>query len=599
MNEEPKSIWKKSFTGRLALVVWLAVAFLTTMLGCFIIALTNHDSSVFGSFMSWGMFAGVLLVACLLFIYVVLPLARLLFWKHWRRTLFGLACFATLIALFYAEENWRSKCAWNQFKKKWEAQGETFDFGRLIPSAVPDEQNFALTPVIASCYETYFDRDGHEVKPRNTNIVDRLSMMTWRDENYKREKPAESIGWQAGGKMDLKIWQSYFRSPPPTNSLFTNSFPVAPQPQTPPDDVLLALSKFDSVIEEIRQASQLPYSRFPLTYEADYKFGILLPHLAALNSCALALRLRAVAELQTSRTDSACADTRLGLSLVNSLRTEPFMISQLVRLAILDVTLQPVWEGLADHRWSATQLAALDAELAKLDLLADCQQAQKTEIGFIANEIIYLRNHLDFDAMFKGIGFNQSQSVKNEFRVHRLAPGGWFFKSAMRNCSVLMNYLPAVDTNARTISPSVVRRADEFTVANARVFDPVNSLNKMFNNGDSDWKSKGNFLKKFAAGHSSVNLARTAIALERYRLAHGEFPESLDALAPQFITQVPHDVIGGAALKYRREKGGTFTLYSIGWNEKDDGGVVAFSKGETPSADFKQGDWVWRYPKGE
>ena len=34
-----------------------------------------------------------------------------------------------------------------------------------------------------------------------------------------------------------------------------------------------------------------------------------------------------------------------------------------------------------------------------------------------------------------------------------------------------------------------------------------------------------------------VDLARTAIALERYRLARGEFPESLDALAPQFIAK--------------------------------------------------------------
>ena len=75
-----------------------------------------------------------------------------------------------------------------------------------------------------------------------------------------------------------------------------------------------------------------------------------------------------------------------------------------------------------------------------------------------------------------------------------------------------------------------------------------------------------------------MDLARTAIALERYRLAHGEFPESLDALAPQFIAKVPHDVIGGQPLKYRRTADGQFVLYSVGWNETDDGGVVGFSQ---------------------
>ena len=64
----------------------------------------------------------------------------------------------------------------------------------------------------------------------------------------------------------------------------------------------------------------------------------------------------------------------------------------------------------------------------------------------------------------------------------------------------------------------------------------------------------GNYAKKVAHGQTAVNLARMAIALERYRLAHGEFPESLDALAPQFMAKMPHDVIGGQPLHYRRTK---------------------------------------------
>ena len=92
--------------------------------------------------------------------------------------------------------------------------------------------------------------------------------------------------------------------------------------------------------------------------------------------------------------------------------------------------------------------------------------------------------------------------------------------------------------------------------------------------------------------------------MERYRLAHGEYPESLDALAPQFIAKVPHDIINGQPLHYRREvnapspsgygdAGGQFVLYSVGWNEKDDGGEVAFTKGWV---DIYAGDWVWKYP---
>ena len=98
-----------------------------------------------------------------------------------------------------------------------------------------------------------------------------------------------------------------------------------------------------------------------------------------------------------------------------------------------------------------------------------------------------------------------------------------------------------------------------------------------------------------------ANEAQIACALERYRLAHGEYPEALDALVPQFIQKLPHDIIGGPPsqgsgatsqpLHYQRTADGKFLLYSVGWNETDDGGQ------DTSAAsphDYAQGDWVWK-----
>ena len=42
------------------------------------------------------------------------------------------------------------------------------------------------------------------------------------------------------------------------------------------------------------------------------------------------------------------------------------------------------------------------------------------------------------------------------------------------------------------------------------------------------------------------------------------------------------------AVGYRRMGDGKFLLYSVGWNETDDGG--------TASDKMDQGDWVWQYP---
>jgi len=59
-----------------------------------------------------------------------------------------------------------------------------------------------------------------------------------------------------------------------------------------------------------------------------------------------------------------------------------------------------------------------------------------------------------------------------------------------------------------------------------------------------------------------------ACALERYQLAHGDYPETLDALVPQFIESIPNDVIGGKPPHYRRTEASTYLLYSIAGADK-------------------------------
>jgi len=103
--------------------------------------------------------------------------------------------------------------------------------------------------------------------------------------------------------------------------------------------------------------------------------------------------------------------------------------------------------------------------------------------------------------------------------------------------------------------------------------------------------SLGGIERKMARAQTYANLAAIACSLERYRLLHSQFPETLDALVPQFLAAVPRDVIMDQPLKYHRADDGQFVLYSVGWNKKDDGGVSV-----KDSEERTQGDWVWKYP---
>ena len=220
---------------------------------------------------------------------------------------------------------------------------------RLVPPPVPDDRNFALTPIVFTSYGQMLTRDGKmiPVKDRATNFMYRMQMHIAGDDSLLDSRTNGTGNWQKAEIADLTAWQTYYR----VLATKTNLFPIASQPQTPAQDVLLALSKYDSSIEELREAGRLPYSRFPLEYDKDRPFDILLPHLACLKSCGQVLQLRSLAGLQNGQSEKALADVKLLLRLADSIRTEPFLISHLVRIAMANLALQPVYEGLAEHKW--------------------------------------------------------------------------------------------------------------------------------------------------------------------------------------------------------------------------------------------------------
>jgi len=584
MNEEPNDLLKNSGKGSRYFRLWLilmAATFLVLLIG------TQFLSGGRRSFSDWMqpllfLFAVSLAVATGLL--VVWMVGRWVCrWCILKRLLLVGGGVVALIALVYAEEYWRGWHTWNQFKHQWEAKGEQFNLASVLPSPVPEDQNFALTPVVFTSYGQILTREGKLIpaEQRDEHFAVRMRMPISLD----NQVPTNCAGDRVKGTLTrLDCWQGYYRDA----AARSNAFPVPSQPGSPAADVVLALSKYDGVIEELRAACRLPHSRYPLNYDSESPFMIHLPHLAPLKSCAQGLQLRCLANLQAGQPEKALDDVRLVLQLTDKVRTEPLLISHLVRIAMVQIMLQPIWEGLAEHKWPDAQLAALEAELAKLDFLAAWRLSMRGELAAQSDEADYLRRNPErleeLEALPKLFGGQNDIRLPSGMAA-RLIPGGWFYQNRYRCARMLEDYcVPLADEKLGTFSPNLVRRGEEALAAESA--SPFSVYERLV------LPSLGKAAAGFAYGQASVNLARTAIALERYRLAHGAFAESLDALAPQFISRVPHDVIGGEALKYRRETSGLFVLYSIGWNEKDDGGVAAFDK--DGALDIQSGDWIWR-----
>jgi len=544
------------------------------------------------------------------------PLCRWLFtWRTLKMSLWGMAALMMLLALFYAEENWRGKRAWDNYRRAPEARGGQFDFASFIPPAVPEEQNFALTPIVASGYSRVMDRNGKQIKPENTNLVNRLNMGIYRTCSMLPIGTNLLFGsWQKGNLTDLKAWQDYYRQrfvtndmmsePPPMPgmpvpenwdaniyrnvavALDTNEFSIAAQPQSPAADVLLALSKYDLDLEELRQASRLPYSRYPLDYTASDPSQFIFPHWAALKSCGLVLRLRATAELDDGQADKALADVQLILYLAGSLRREPSEYSFEQQMSLVNFAVQIIWEGLARQQWSEAQLAALEHDLAGMDAVQDYDFALRASLAANLRSLEYLR----------------TERLKNSFTcmcgdvmwwptlIYRLSPGGWFYLNERSTAKVFEAALPTpAELEQRILSPKIGERFEQALSQGRRArFIP-----------DNMWLAFVPPLDRKAMNaariQAGVDMARIACALERYRLAHGAYPENLDDLSPQFIEPIPHDIIDGQPLHYRRLEDGEFHLYSVGWDGQDDAGTPEDTRQMFHSPQ-PTGDWVWQYP---
>jgi hypothetical protein len=148
--------------------------------------------------------------------------------------------------------------------------------------------------------------------------------------------------------------------------------------------------------------------------------------------------------------------------------------------------------------------------------------------------------------------------------------------------------VPLIDLTNRIVSPATLRQALAVMASRTKHYSYYQI------EAQAVFPAIAPGVMKVARIQAQVDLARVACALERYRLANGNYPETLDPLAPQFIAPLPHDLINGQPLHYHRTDDGKFILYSIGWDEKDDGGKIFLT--EKGNVDPKKGDWIWQYP---
>lgn len=369
----------------------------------------------------------------------------------------------------------------------------------------------------------------------------------------------------------------------------------------------------------VRAAFTNPVPRLVVDYTAG--FNTLLPHLGPIKTFSQTLRCATLRDLREGNLEAALENLLTAKALLDLQRHEGLIISQLVRNAIGHLSLDTVWQALPAEGWSDAQLARLQAAWQEPEFIAGMADGLRLERAVAAWHFTgHGLKHADLLSVYEmaaPFGDDSEQLASDVPLIEPLVAAlqrarrsvfveVWRFAWAAQDLAFHHRRVQqALDAAARAVrerSAAGFRKSEAPGKAAGRpAWDPQelgfqDKLRHWF--CLSMMAPTDTTLRKAAQTDCHAQLAVTAIALQRYHLRHGRWPERLAELVPAFLPEMPRDWMDGRPLRYRRNADGTFTLYSVGWDGRDDGGDPRAEDDGRPTM-LRGRDIVWPQPATE
>jgi hypothetical protein len=501
--------------------------------------------------------------------------------RWWVKLLLVLAAVLLLASAWLATSSVHSKSAVERYKDQLRAAGEKLDAKELIPPHIDPEKNGV----------EYFNQ-AFRLMPSLTGMLS--------------SNPPTGVKMVAPGKAMVQWQQTEIVSDdkmPATNSWA---------------DLEQELQLRSSALEFIRQAVERPQ----LNFELDYQQGayMLLPHLSKMKQAALLFSPAVVADLHRGDPASAVANLHTLLAVVDVWKDEPLLISQLVRIAMIQIAANAQWELLQGTNITDQQLASLQRDWTNAQFIEPIETALLMERVWGSMTITQLRSSNSPSGTYSsvwgsGSGSGNSDTWLDDLKnlgesVKRKASdsiwrASWSYDDELKvlqGDQVLVEAAREIQTNGyfkdalaardRKLAALGLDRTNHNWLRN-KMDDELALL------GPDTVNSLRRSLDRVLICEAARNVVTAAIVLKRYQLRHGTLPQDLNALVPEFLPAVPRDPVDGKRLRYQLNSDGTFLLYSIGADGVDDGGDATPVPPAKALQWLRGRDWVWPQPATE
>jgi hypothetical protein len=503
------------------------------------------------------------------------------FWrKYWLRII-GWA-FSSLIILYLLLCAWVNHYGarhWRELQSMLKAEGETLDFRQTVRPPVPDATNFGAIPALA---------DGPKFEHLNPLKLTPAKAGAG-------APPRLGAGPTLAVASDLVAWASWLRKAHPSAAISSGN---------PAKDLLTMMSNQDAMVQELAtnlgrseaqwtpswQTRELP----PMIMSASHQSpDFTIQHIRQ------SLILRAIAAARSGNATKAVEAIRIVTKLDEASLREPFLIGMLFSATASHQSAIAVWELCDARAGNVDDYAQVELALSQLDYRQSGLQACRTEMAGAVNALLVMRNEPGQGDGATAIPEESQESAASRIfnrALHHLIPRGFYDYSA---ASLVQFQFQSVIKPLRDQGWMPTLRSAQ--AAEARLALQSHEIWYHFDITFTALAAPTHcrVLLNFAHSQCVVDQATIACALERHRLAKGDYPETLQGLALANGKALPNDALTGGAMGYRRTSPGKYRLWCVGIDGEDDGGRRVIDR-TTPNATkfsdpIYRGDWVWDY----
>jgi hypothetical protein len=381
----------------------------------------------------------------------------------------------------------------------------------------------------------------------------------------------------------------------------TASYKAGASPNPRWEELSADMDSSAALLAELRVELEHPPRYFGWNYKDPFNITPKNPFVQK-RAVAQFLSADAVAALHEHQLSRAQRDLHALTQLAQVHRSDLMLVSAMIRVAISALALPATWEALPAEGWDDASLLVLQRDWEALDLL------EALETGLVG-ERIFGEEAFQFTRRT-----NLNTQVKMMSLGARSKPGLAGLREQVTGKATLMYWRGHADEdelfylqqsqvrveNVRRLRANASGAAiklemiAQFTELEQAMDAPLGKYRHLFSA-----LAIPNYSRVFEVAEQRETERRmtiTAIALKRFQLRNGSYPAALSELAPQFLAAELVDPWSGRPLHYQLNADGTFTLYSVGADGRDDGGDPASVQATNAPSLWTGKDAVWPVP---